>query len=108
MNVGRKRRRAKPTNHHKSTAEVGEEQPLSQDNYGQTGGGKGNGFFSEKVPRLACASCTQRFDMKLAQPQKLLRASVPACGIPENCKLNELWVACQLGGPACFAMRHGT
>jgi hypothetical protein len=33
-NVGRKRRRAKLTNHHKSTAKVGEEQPPSQDNYG--------------------------------------------------------------------------
>jgi hypothetical protein len=41
MNVGRKRRRAKSTNHHKNTAEIGEEQPPSQDNYEQTSGGKG-------------------------------------------------------------------
>jgi hypothetical protein len=87
INVGRKRRRAKLINHHKSTTKVGEEQPPSQDNYGQTGVGKGNGFFSEKSLGSHAQYAEVRHETSPA-------SEAPSCQCA--CKLNELWIACQL------------
>src|SRR5947209_10972039 len=59
MDVGRKRRRAKLTSYYKSMAKVGEEQPSSQDNYGQTGGGKEMASLARRSLASPCASCTR-------------------------------------------------
>jgi hypothetical protein len=87
MNVGRKRRWAKLTNHHKSTTKVGEEQPPSQDNYRQTGVGKGNGFFSEK-------SLGSRAQYAEVRHETSPASEAPSCQCAS--KLDELWIACQL------------